>query len=169
MSPSSYKAALKHGLYARRLTKKEIELIGVMPVLNIEGEIGYQRALIARIGEILENNGLAPGSSEGLTEDTRKTMKLLNDTMTKLLSYLRVHNMLKGDLTEYREEVERGKMIGRERRHVFDYFKSPQELASRDEAAHLSAQVRDGSGSAKPRKRSKRTGAPAAKKSDGHA
>ncbi len=116
MPKSGYKNALKHGLYTRRLTREEIEMIGAVPVLNIEGEIGYQRALIARMGEILENNGLAAGSSQGLTEDTRNTLKLLNQTMEKLLSYVRVHNMLKGDLTEYREEIERGKMIGRERR-----------------------------------------------------
>ena len=124
-------------------------MIGAVPVLNIEGEIGYQRALIARMGAILENNGLAAGSTQGLTEDTRNTLKLLNETMSKLLSYLRVHHMLKGDLTEYRQEIETGKMIGRERRHVFDYFKSPQPIAAPD-ADEPPAPKRKGAASSKP-------------------
>ncbi len=142
-------------------------MIGAVPVLNIEGEIGYQRALIARMGEILENNGLAAGSSQGLTEDTRNTLKLLNQTMEKLLSYVRVHNMLKGDLTEYREEIERGKMLGRERRHVFDYFQPPQSSAAPDDR-EPPAPRRKQAGSAKAARKTKPLEPSSPGKADGH-
>ena len=124
-----HKASLKHGLYARRMTQDEIETIGAIPILNIDGEIAYQRALINRLGQIIESNGLAADSTGVLSAETRSTIKLFNEAMTRLLSYLRMHDMLKGDLTEYRAEIERGKMIGRQRRHVFDYFASPAAVA----------------------------------------
>ncbi len=130
----SGKGALKHGLYARRLTQDEIELIGPVPILNIDGEIAYQRAVINRLGQILENNGLAAESTEALTVETRSTVKLLNEALGRLLTYLRLHHMLKGDLTEFREEIEAGKMIGRRRRHVFDYFKPPTHVPDEGEA-----------------------------------
>jgi hypothetical protein len=100
MTTRAYKSALKHGLYARRLSKEEIELIGALPILNIEGEIAYERAVIGRIAQVLENNGLAPGSTLALTDDTRGLVKLLNESMSRLLTYLRAHHMLQGDLSE---------------------------------------------------------------------
>ena len=69
MTTRAYKSALKHGLYAAASRKEEIELIGALPILNIEGEIAYERAVIGRIAQVLENNGLAAGSSSGLTEE----------------------------------------------------------------------------------------------------
>ena len=121
----SRKSAIKHSLYARRMTQDEIETIGALPVLNIDGEIAYQRAVINRLGQIIENNGLAADSTGALNADARSTIRLMQDAMARLLSYLRLHDMLKGDLTEYRAEIERGKMIARRRHHVFDYFKPP--------------------------------------------
>ena len=121
----SRKSAIKHSLYARRMTQDEIETIGALPVLNIDGEIAYQRAVINRLGQIIENNGLAADSTGALNADARSTIRLMQDAMARLLSYLRLHDMLKGDLTEYRAEIESGKMIARRRHHVFDYFKPP--------------------------------------------
>jgi hypothetical protein len=118
----SRKSAIKHSLYARRMTQDEIESIGAVPILNLDGEIAYQRAVINRLGQILENNGLAADSTGALNAEARSTIRLMQDAMGRLLSYLRLHNALKADLTELRAEIERGKMIGRRRRHVFDYF-----------------------------------------------
>ena len=47
----SLKASLKRSLYARRMTKDEIERIGAVPLLDIDGEIAYQRALIDRLAQ----------------------------------------------------------------------------------------------------------------------
>jgi hypothetical protein len=121
----SRKSAIQHSLYARRMTQDEIEAIGAVPILNIDGEIAYQRAVINRLARIIENNGLAADSTGALNADARSTIKLLQDAMARLLSYLRLHNALQSDLTELRAEIERGKMIGRRRRHVDDYFRPP--------------------------------------------
>ncbi len=137
--PHSLKSKLTHGLYARRLTKEEVELLGAAPVLDIDGEIAYQRALINRLGQILENNGLAADSTGELSAESRGTIKLLNEVLGRLLTYLRMRNMLKGDLSEFREEIERGKMIGRIRMGVLDYFKPPPaepEDQDKDRGAH---------------------------------
>ena len=166
MSGSLYKNALKHGLYARRLTKEEVELVGAVPILNIDGEIGYQRVMINRLGQILENNGLAAGSTDALSLDTRSTLKLLNETMSKLLSYLRLHDMLKGDLSEYRAEIELGKMIGRERRHVFDYFKPPEVTEGSEPARDPTR--RTGKPAKARRRKAKPAGVGLAKKAERH-
>ena len=120
------KSALQHGLYARRLTRAEIKALNALPVLNIEGEIAYQRALINRIGQVLENNGLAADSTGLLNGDARSLVRLLNETSGRLLTFLRLHSTLKPELEELRAEIERGKQLGRQRRHVFDYLKPPE-------------------------------------------
>jgi hypothetical protein len=169
MTGSPYKNALKHGLYARRLTKEEVQQLGAVPILNIDGEISYQRVMINRLGQILENNGLAAGSTGALSPDTRSTLKLLNETMSKLLAYLRLHNMLKGDLSEYREEIERGKMIGRERRHVFDYFKPPETAHGMEGDGPAPVAMQGGGKPAKARrKKAGKTGAAVGTKAERH-
>ncbi len=121
------KSALKHGLYARRLTKDEIKAIGAMPVLNIDGEIAYQRALINRLGQIIENNGLRADGTGLPGNEALAAIRLMNELMARLLTYLKFHDALKSDLADVRAEIERGKMLGRERRHVFDYFKDAKQ------------------------------------------
>jgi hypothetical protein len=123
----SLKASLKHGLYARGMTKDEIDRIGAVPLLNIDGEIAYQRAVIDRLAQIVEHNGLAYDSTGALSSETRSTIRLMNEAMGRLLTYLRLQNALKPDLEELRAEIERGKRIGRERRHVPDYLKPPEK------------------------------------------
>ena len=122
----SAKSSLKKSLYGRRLSEEEIKAIGAMPVLDVDAEIGYQRALINRLGQILENNGLAPDSTGALSSETQTTIRLMNEAMGRLLTYLRLRDTLKNEAAELREEIERGKMIGRQRRHVFDYFAAPE-------------------------------------------
>ena len=75
--------------------------------------------------------------------------------------------MLKGDLSEYREEIERGKMLGRERRHVFDYFKTPQPMAAPD-ATEPPAPKRKRTGASKAAHKTKRTNSSVPGKSDEH-
>ena len=43
-------------------------------------------------------------------------------------------------MSEYREEIERGKNWARRRHHVFDYFKPPEEFRNRESAAGLTVQ-----------------------------
>ncbi len=121
----SAKSSLKKSLYGRRLSEDEIKALGAMPVLDVDAEIGYQRALINRLGQILENNGLAADSTAALSSETQTTIRLMNEAMGRLLTYLRLRDTLKDEAEELREEIERGKMIGRQRRHVFDYFAAP--------------------------------------------
>ncbi len=83
--------------------------------------------LIDRLAQIIENNGLAFDSTGALSSDTLSTVKLMGEALGRLLIYVRLKNVLKSDLEAAWAEIERGKSIGRERRHVFDYLKPPEK------------------------------------------
>ncbi len=121
------KTRIKKGLYARRLTPEETKTIAATPVLDGDGEIAYLRAMINRLGQIVECNGLAADSTEALSPETRSTVKLLHEALGRLQSYLRLRDALKLEEAELRAKIERGKMIARQRMHVFDYFKTKDE------------------------------------------
>jgi hypothetical protein len=116
------KNGLRHGLYAKRLSKDERDLITTQAVDSVEGEIALQRAMIARLSEVLENNGLGPGDQDALSEETRRTMKLLNESMSKLLQYVRVYSLQTKGLADPRREFEQGKHVARLSRDVFNYL-----------------------------------------------
>src|SRR5512143_1962092 len=119
------RATIKHGLYSKRLSKDEAKALGLFALDNIEGEIDLQRAVINRLAEILEHNGLGPGSREPLNDISRDTVKILNQSLRDLLRYVRVHAVQNSDEQLYLTQVEAGKRLARKRRNVFDYLKTP--------------------------------------------
>ena len=116
------KNAQKHGLYSRRITSDEMALIDSFPIGDVQGEIAYQRAVISRLAEVLENNGLKSGSRAELSSETRATVKLLNETMRGLLAYIRRHSSQVDDAKEYQHELDAGKHLARLKRNVFRYL-----------------------------------------------
>jgi len=116
------KNAQKHGLYSQRISYAESEMIAALPVGEVDAEIAYQRALISRLAEVIENNGLKYGSKKALTSDTRATVKLLNETMRGLLAYIRRHSSQADNALEYQHELEAGKHLARIKRNVFRYL-----------------------------------------------
>ena len=52
------KNALRHGLYAQRITEAEKNKMGLFGKKDLNGEIGYYRAICSRMARILEKNGL---------------------------------------------------------------------------------------------------------------
>jgi len=126
MTPSKgNRNAQKHGLYSRRISPDESAMIAAFSVGDVDGEIAYQRALINRLAEVLENNGLKPGSKRALSTDTRATVKLLNETMRGLLAYIRRHSSQADNAREYQQELEAGKHLARIKKNVFRYLEPP--------------------------------------------
>ena len=128
MSPDTMKtsktrpSARTHGLYAKRLSKEEWGMIEALEVHEVQGEIAMQRALIARLAKILEKNGLGPRDQEALTEETRRTMKLMQSAMGELRHYIRLHTQESLRLDEPGKQIEEGKDMARKRLHVLEYL-----------------------------------------------
>lgn len=116
------KNALQHGLWANRIHKNEKTRIRNLPVTNIEGEIGYLKTVAARLALSIEKNGLSYKSTGLPSEDLIKTIYVLDTTMTRLLTYIRTHALLVGDMTEFERDVEEGKRLARLDMNVYDYF-----------------------------------------------
>ena len=121
-----------HGLYARRLSPEEWKLLGEIPAESVESEIALQRAFIARLAAVLDNNGLGSTDDAELTDETRKTMKLLNESMGRLLGYIRQHVKEMRRLNDPTGEIEKGKDLARRERNVLEYLNA--EDSEDDEA-----------------------------------
>jgi hypothetical protein len=126
--------ATVHGLYARRLSQQEWNLLGEVPAESVEGEIALQRALIGRLAGVLANNGLGWSDEDELPEEARKTMKLMNETMGRLLGYIRVHLKEVRRLNDPTGEIEAGKNLARKERNVFDYLAAQDHADDADDA-----------------------------------
>jgi hypothetical protein len=123
--PKNSKSGIIHGLYAKRISRDEADLIGAFAIGDVQGEIALQRALIGRLAQVLEHNGLAPGSTRPLPEGTRETLKLLNQTMRDLLRFIHSHAVNADDLHLYQSQIESGKRLARKRHDVFNYLEPP--------------------------------------------
>jgi hypothetical protein len=113
MPKSGNKHRLQHGLYAQRISNDEQAALQSLPVGSLEGEIAYLRTVVARLALILEKNGLAPGSTRQLSEETRRTLRLLEAVMARLLTFVNHHVLLSGEASEYELLVEAGKQSAR--------------------------------------------------------
>jgi hypothetical protein len=119
--PASPPARPRASLYRRYFTAAECELLDATPPDDLTSEINLLRILLARV--------LAA---------TKRARKLALETHARVLSafsaagivmagLVHLQVMLHDPMDEVRAEIERGKMIGRQRRHVFDYFASPSQ------------------------------------------
>ena len=124
-APKGNKNALKHGLYARRVHNNEKKRIGNLPVKDVEGEIAYLRTVAARIALILEKNGYHYMATDLPEKETYTLLFALNDTMGKILSYVRAHALLHGELDDWEKEIEEGRRLARLDMKVYDYFTYP--------------------------------------------
>ena len=113
---------LRHGLYVKRITKDEQRGLEALPVASLEGEIAYLRTVVARLALILEKNGLAPGSTRQLSEETRRTLRLLEAVMARLLTFVNHHVLLSGEASEYELLVEAGKQTARKALGIPDFL-----------------------------------------------
>src|SRR5574338_1613748 len=82
------KNALKHGLYAERISRRESNLLEGMRVTDIESEIAYMRVVCERIAHILENNGLDSNATKLLSEPALKMLSALDKAFGTLLTYV---------------------------------------------------------------------------------
>jgi hypothetical protein len=124
-APKGNRNALKHGLYARRIHRDEAARIGSLPVVDIEGEIAYTRAVISRIALILEKNGLSYKSTRQLSGKSLKTLNSLDNALRTLLSYIRLHALLTGNLDEWEKEIDEAKRLARLDMKIHEFFTFP--------------------------------------------
>lgn len=122
MSKPRKQRARIHGLYAKVVTKEEAEEVAKIEPTNIEGEIGYLRVMIVRLGEIIEANGLGAGESKPLYEETIRMLNVMDMKLNTLLRYVRTQAYLSGEPSEYDRQIEEGEFIARKRRNVFNYL-----------------------------------------------
>jgi DNA-binding MarR family transcriptional regulator len=124
-APKGNRNALKHGLYARRIHREEAARIGSLPVVDIEGEIAYTRAVISRIALILEKNGLSYKSTRQLSGKSLKTLNSLDNALRTLLSYIRLHALLTGNLDEWEQEIDEARRLARLDMKIHEFFTFP--------------------------------------------
>ena len=124
-APKGNRNALKHGLYARRIHRDEAARIGSIPVKDVEGEIAYTRAVISRIALILEKNGLSYKSTRQLSGKSLKTLNSLDNALRTLLSYIRLHALLTGDLEEWEKEIDEARRLARLDMKIDEFFTFP--------------------------------------------
>jgi hypothetical protein len=124
-APKGNRNALKHGLYARRIHRDEAARIGSLPVVDIEGEIAYTRAVISRIALILEKNGLSYKSTRQLSGKSLKTLNSLDNALRTLLSYIRLHALLTGNLDEWEQEIDEARRLARLDMKIHEFFTFP--------------------------------------------
>jgi hypothetical protein len=116
------KNAMRHGLYAKRISRAEDDVISKMKVTHIQGEISYMRVVCARIAKILENNGLDSEATKSLSDQTLMTLSSLDRTLTTLLSYVRQYALLTGEMNELDADIEEGKDKARKELSVYQYL-----------------------------------------------
>ena len=124
-APKGNRNALKHGLYARRIHRDEAARIGSLPVVDIEGEIAYTRAVISRIALILEKNGLSYKSTRQLSGKSLKTLNSLDNALRTLLSCIRLHALLTGNLDEWEQEIDEARRLARLDMKIHEFFTFP--------------------------------------------
>ncbi len=121
-APSGNKNALKHGLYAKHISRREKTSLGNLPVTNLESEIHYLRSVCMRLSAIIEKHGLSEDATKLLSKRTLSHLSTLDAATAKLLDYVKVHALLVGELTEFEKEIEQGKLLSRVDMNVYDYF-----------------------------------------------
>lgn len=122
------KNALKHGLYALRITPTEDDALSSMKITHLEGEIAYLRVVCGRLAKILEYNGLESETTRALSEATLKALGALDKSLTTLLSYIRQHALLTGETHELDADIRAGQDMARKEMGVFQYLDpSPEE------------------------------------------
>lgn len=130
-APKGNRNALKHGLYARRIHRDEAARIGSIPVTDVEGEIAYLRAVISRIALILEKNGLSYRSTRQLSGKSLKTLNSLDNALRTLLSYIRNHALLTGNLDEWEKEIDEARRLARLDMKIHEFFTFPDSGETR--------------------------------------
>lgn len=116
------KNALKHGLYAKRITDGERLVLEGMKVTDIVGEIAYMRVVCGRIASILESNGLENEATKVLSEQAIRMLLALDKAMTTLLNYVRQYALQTGELHELEADIEQGKDLARIAHNVYNYL-----------------------------------------------
>ena len=121
-APKGNKNAMKHGLYASRMTQDEMDILGGMKVTELESEIGYMRVVCGRIALILEHNGLESNATKLLSEGALRTLSALDKTLTTLMTYIRQYALLTGEMPDLEVDIETGKDLARIKHDVYRYL-----------------------------------------------
>ena len=116
------KNALKHGLYAKRLTGTDGKTVKALSHTDIRGEIAYLRIVIARLSDILENNGLSQGATNLLSDEGLKHLNSYGLALERLATLIRTHALLNGEASEFEKEIEEGRFLARTYYGVFEYL-----------------------------------------------
>ena len=86
--------ALKHGFYADHFSPEE--LLKFKKKKDLGSEINLARMTADRIFARLSENGLAPGQSGALDEDTLHALNTLSAILTNIGSLARSHQIVSG-------------------------------------------------------------------------
>ncbi len=106
-------------LYRRYFTPEEIALLDATPSDDLTSEIHLLRLLLARLLEAAQR------LRQSALEQHAAILGAVCAAGSTLAALLRLQIKLHDPLDEVWAEIQRGKEIGRQRRHVHDYFSQP--------------------------------------------
>ncbi len=106
-------------LYRQYFTPEEIALLDHTDRNDLTSEINLLRVLLARLLEACQH-----AQDLALKQHTA-ILAAFSQAGAAIARMVRVQCELHNPLDELRAEIERGKEIGRQRRHVHDYFTNP--------------------------------------------
>lgn len=113
-APTGNKNALKHGLYAKRITTDQHKVLEKVETLDVEHEIAVLRAILDNIlGEI--ENTPDPSIKAMLYNSLFAGVASLNTT-------IRTHALLSGKDSDLERDIEAGKLFARQRLNVYAYL-----------------------------------------------
>src|SRR3990167_1252105 len=120
------KNALKHGLYAARISADEKKTLEGSDILDMQAEINYLRTVLSRMAKIVEKNGLSEKDEKALTDQTIKTVNSINAALVTLLNLITQQALLSGEMHDFEKQIEEGKFLARTRLDVYQYLTPAQ-------------------------------------------
>jgi hypothetical protein len=117
--PAASSSRPRPSLYRRYFTAAERERLDATPADDLTSEINLLRILLAR------TLAAAQQARQLALETHARILSVFSATGIVLAGLVRLQVTLHNPLDELWAEIELGKMIGRQRRHVFDYFTQP--------------------------------------------
>jgi hypothetical protein len=119
--PATSPSRSSTSIYRRYFTAAECERLDATPVDDLASEINLLRILLARV------LAAAKRARKLALETHARILSAFSAAGIVMAALVRLQVTLHDPLDEVRAEIERGKMIGRQRRHVFDYFAPPSQ------------------------------------------
>ena len=119
VEPTTAPSRSSTSLYRRYFTAAECERLDATPADDLTSEINLLRILLARVLAATQH------ARQLALETHARILSAFSATGIVLAGLVRLQLTLHDPMDEVWAEIERGKMIARQRHHVFDYFAPP--------------------------------------------